>query len=94
MERLQVNASQLVRIRPLNEAAGDDTAAILARVETKAARNDIDGALADLLRLPAAAREPAAAWIAKVEARQAAVAAAQAVGKDALGALSQPAQRP
>ena len=76
-----------MQIRPVGEAAGDDPAAILARLNSEAARQDIAGAVADLAKLPAAAKAPAQAFIAKVQARAAAIAAAQRVAADALAAL-------
>jgi hypothetical protein len=77
LERLQANASRLVRIRPIAAPSGDAPADVLARVEADAARADIDGALADLAKLPEATRKPAEAWIAKARERQAALAAAR-----------------
>ena len=90
IERLLSHAERLVRIRPVKEAAGDDTAAIVARVEAKAKQADIPGALAELGKLPESARAPAAAWIKKAEGRQAAVAAAQRIENAALAALANP----
>jgi hypothetical protein len=87
MARLRARASEFVQIRPVGEAAGDDPAAVLARLNSEAARQDIAGAVADLAKLPAAAKAPAQAFIAKVQARAAAIAAAQRVAADALAAL-------
>ena len=87
MQRLQARASEFVQIRPVGDAAGDDPAAIVARLNTEAARQDIAGAVADLAKLPAAAKAPAQAFLAKVQARAAAIAAAQRVAADALAAL-------
>ncbi|MCF8478452.1 MAG: hypothetical protein K9G60_15600 [Pseudolabrys sp.] len=77
IERLQANARQLVRVRPLDAPPGDDTAAILARVEIAAARADIPAALAELGKLTEAQRAPAQGWIAKANNRQAALAASR-----------------
>ena len=88
--RLLSHAERLVHIRPVNEAAGTDTAAIVARAEAKAKRADIPGALAELGKLPEPVRAPAAAWIKKAEGRQAAVAAAQNIENAALAALAKP----
>lgn len=87
LERLQANAGKLVRIRPLDAPPGDETSAVLARVEVEAAHADIDGAVADLGKLDAAARAPAQDWMKKVQARQAAVAAARQFAADATHAL-------
>ena len=65
----QANAEKLVRIRPLEDAPGDDPAAIVARIEVKAARADLAGALAELAQLPATVRAPAEPWIKKAQAR-------------------------
>ena len=53
LERLQANAGSLVHIRPMNAPAGDAPADVVARIEVAAAHTDIDGALADLGKLPA-----------------------------------------
>ena len=87
MARLRARASEFVQIRPVGETAGDDPAAIVARLNSEAARQNIAGAVADLAKLPAAAKAPAQAFLAKVQARAAAIAAAQRVAADALAAL-------
>jgi hypothetical protein len=76
IERLQANAEKLVRIRPVNAPAGDETSAVLARLDIDVAHADINGALADLGKLGDKARAPAQDWIARAHARQAAIAAA------------------
>ena len=90
LQKLQANAERLVRIRPVEEVAGDDPAAIIARVEIKAARGDVPGALTELGTLPAAVRAPAQAWIDKARARTAAIAASRAFAAAALAALAVP----
>ncbi|MEI9805995.1 MAG: hypothetical protein WDN48_18490 [Pseudolabrys sp.] len=90
IERLQANAGKLVRIRPVDAPPGDDTAAILARLEIDASHADIPAALADLGKLPEAARAPAQAWIAKAQGRQAALTAARAFAADTAQALGKP----
>lgn len=87
MQRLRARASEFVQIRPVGDAAGDDPAAIVARLNNEIARQDIAGAVADLAKLPAAAKAPAAGFIAKVQARAAAITAAQRVAADALSSL-------
>ena len=77
LEKLQANAGNLVRVRPVGAPSGDDSAAVLARVESAAAAADIAAALAELGKLPEATRAPAQAWIAKANARQAALSAAR-----------------
>jgi len=87
LERLQANAGQLVRIRPVDAPPGDDASAVLARVEIAAAHADIGAALTDLGKLPEATRAPAQAWIKKAEARQAALAAVRAFAAQSALAL-------
>jgi hypothetical protein len=87
LERLQTGAERLVRIRRVEEVAGSDPAAIIARVEVKAVHGDIAGALAELASLPEAARAPAAAWIKKAQARAAALDASRKLAADSLAGL-------
>jgi hypothetical protein len=87
LDRLQANAEKLVRIRPVDEAAGDDPAAVVSRARAKAARSDFTGALTELNALPANIRAPAEDWIKKVEARNAAMNASRRAVADALAAL-------
>ncbi len=89
LEKLQSNAGKLVRIRPVDEVPGDDPSATIARAQARAKQDDFAAALAALGKLPAAARAPAQAWIAKVEARNAAVAASRQFAADAIAALGQ-----
>lgn len=77
LERLQANASRLVKITPVDAPPGDDTPAVLARLEVEAAHADVAGALTELGKLPDAIRAPAQAWIAQAKAREAALAAAR-----------------
>ena len=86
--RLQMNAEKLVRIRRVDEAAGTDAAAIVARSEAKAARGDLPGATTELGELPPNARAPADAWIKSVQARTAAIDASRRLAADALAGLS------
>ena len=87
LERLQVNAEKLVRVRPTDEVAGSDAAAIASRVETKAAQEDIAGAQAELAKLSTTARAPAEAWLKQAQARTAALDASRRVAADALAGL-------
>ena len=87
LERLQANAGKLVRIRPVDAPAGDDAAAVLTRIEIESTRADIPAALAGLERLDPAVRAPAQPWIAKAQARQAALAAARQLAADTSRAL-------
>jgi hypothetical protein len=87
LERLQANAERLVRIRPIDEAPGDDPPAVVGRAQAKASRSDLTGAAAELNALPANLRAPAEDWIKKVEARTAAVNASRRLAADALASL-------
>jgi len=86
--RLQANAGKLVSVRPLAAPAGDEPATVLARLETEVARADVDAALGDLAKLPPRTQKAAAAWIAKVKARQAALAAVRALAIDTVRSLA------
>ena len=87
LERLQANASKLVRITPVQAPAGNDPSDVLARIEVEAAHADIAGALADLAKLPDNVRSVAKDWIAKAKARQDALAAAQSFSAQSARAL-------
>lgn len=90
LNRLAANAEKIVRIRSIDDMPGDDPAAIVARIELRAAQSDLAGALAELAKLPPAARAPAQDWIGKAEARNAALALSRRVASDALAVLGQP----
>ena len=88
LDRLQQNAERLVRIRPINEGAGDDPGTVVARAEVKATHGDIAGALAEIARLPEAIRAPAQGWIRKAEMQVAALAAARRFAETTVDALA------
>lgn len=94
LERLQANAGQLVRIRPVDAPPGDEASALLARIEIDAARADIAAALTGLAKLPHATRAPASSWIAKAQARQAALTAAVQFAAETARALAPPPGTP
>ena len=87
LDKLQANAARLVRVRPVGEVPGDDPVTVIARIESKAARSDIDGALEELAKLPPAIRAPAESWIKRATARTAAIAASRQFARDALAPL-------
>jgi hypothetical protein len=93
-ERLQRSAERLVRVRPVNAPPGDDPEAVIARVDAKAAQADVDGARGELAKLPADLRAPANGWISRVEARAAALAAAERLSRQALASLGISENRP
>lgn len=87
LARLQANASQLVRIQPVDAPAGNDPSTVLERLEADAARADIAAALTDLGKLTDAQRAPAQAWIDTAKNRQAALAAARQFATDTARSL-------
>jgi hypothetical protein len=88
--RLESNAQRLVRITPVDAPPGDDPSSVLTRIGVDAAHADIAAALADIAKLPDAAKPPVAAWVEKAQARNAAIAASKKLAADALAALSKP----
>ncbi|CAN5345452.1 hypothetical protein BH10PSE11_BH10PSE11_37750 [soil metagenome] len=91
VERLQQSAAKLVRIQRV-DAAASGNAAVLARVTSAAQRDDLAEAKRELMQLPASDREPVQAWIAKADAREAALAASRQFASDTMAALSKPAR--
>ena len=90
LSRLESNAQHLVRITPVDAPPGDDPASVVTRINVDAAHADIAAALADIAKLPDAAKPLAAAWVEKAQARNAAMAASRKLAADALAALSKP----
>jgi hypothetical protein len=88
--KLQANAEKLIRIRPIDEVAGDDPAATIARVEVRSMRGDLAGALAELVKLPPDVLAPAQGWVAKARGRTAAIEATRRFVADTLAALAKP----
>jgi hypothetical protein len=87
LQRLQVNAEKLVRVRPVGEAEGDAASSGVARAAAMAARDDLAGALAELTKLPPSERAPAEAWIKQAQARAAAIDASRRLAADSLAGL-------
>ncbi|KAF0136442.1 MAG: hypothetical protein FD152_1013, partial [Xanthobacteraceae bacterium] len=88
LDRLSTTAQNLVRIRPVGEAAGDDVPTAVARMDAKLKRGDIAGALADLDRLPEPVRALAASWAAEARTRVAAEATLGRLTLEATAALT------
>lgn len=86
-ERLTANAERLVRVRPVHDVPGTDPAAVIMRIEVRAAHSDVAGALAELAKLPDNVRAPAQDWIKRAEARTAAIQSANRIATEALAAL-------
>jgi hypothetical protein len=89
--RMEMSAQKLVRITPVEAPPGDDAAAVLARSNAAVARGDIAAALAEIARLPDAARSLAEPWTKKAQAREGALAASRRIAADALVTLARPA---
>jgi hypothetical protein len=68
--RLLENAARLVDVRPVGEPEGKSAGAVVARAETKLARGDVAGALAEFEQLPDNAKAAAATWIAAATQRR------------------------
>jgi hypothetical protein len=88
LARLASGAESLVRIRPVGEVKSDDPAAILSRIELRARQADVEGAIAELAKLPEDVRAPAQSWTEKARARAAAIDASHQLGAEALAALA------
>jgi hypothetical protein len=93
LAKIESQAQKLVRITPVGTSgapAGDDPAALIARLNADAARGDIDAALAEITKLPDPARALAQAWSNKAAARQAALADSRHIAAAALASLAKP----
>jgi hypothetical protein len=90
IDRLQANASKLVRVHPIDAPSGDEASAVLARIEVKAARSDLADIETELDKLPAKARSLADGWRKKLAARNAAIAASRKLAADSAAALGSP----
>ena len=88
IDRLQ--ATGLIRIRPISEGPGDDPTTVIGRADVKATHGDLAGARKDIAALPPAVQAPAQAWIARLDARDAALAAARDLAESAIGTLAKP----
>ncbi len=85
--RIQASAARMLNIRPVKDEPGDDPPAVLGRIEFKMARQDIDGIIAELDKLPAQAKEVAQPWRTAALARRDAVEAARLLAAAALAKL-------
>ena len=87
-DRFLAHIHNLVRVRDLNETAGDDPQALVSQIEAESRRGDIGGALASFDKLPEAARQAAGGWPTLARTRQAAEAALQSIREAAVGRLA------
>jgi hypothetical protein len=88
VDRFLAHIHNLVRVRDLNETAGDDPQALVSQVEAASRRGDIPVALAAFAKLPEAARQAAGDWPNRAQARQAADAALQSIREAAIERLA------
>jgi hypothetical protein len=87
-DRFLAHLHNLVRVRDLNETAGDDPAALISQIEAETRRGDIGAALASFNKLPEAARQAAGDWQTLARTRQAADLALQSIRETAIGQLA------
>jgi len=87
VDRLQAGAAKLVRIQR-TDAGGTGRGSVVARVTAAALRNDLNGARNELKTLEPADRAAAQAWLDKVDARDAALAASRKFADGAMAALT------
>jgi hypothetical protein len=86
---LEAGASRLVRIER-TDATGNDRGAVIARVTAAALHNESNEARRQLMTLAPEDRAAAQSWIAKADARDAALAASRKFAADAMTALAEP----
>ncbi|GLH76953.1 hypothetical protein SSBR45G_18610 [Bradyrhizobium sp. SSBR45G] len=91
VDKLSAGAARLVKVER-TDGAGTDRGAVVARVTAAALRNDFSEARRELKGLSAEDRAPANDWLAKADARDAALSAARKFADDAMTALAKPAQ--
>jgi hypothetical protein len=87
-DRFLAHLHNLVKVRELNETAGDDPQALVSQIEAASRRGDIGAALASFDKLPEAARKAAGDWSTLARARAAAEAALQSIREAAVGQLA------
>jgi hypothetical protein len=87
-DRFLAHLHNLVKVRELNETAGDDPQALVSQIEAASRRGDMGVAVAAFDKLPEAARKAAGDWPTLARARQAAEAALQSIREAAVGRLA------
>jgi len=87
IDRLQAGADRLVRIQRPGSPGTKERGAILSRMIAAAQRNDVAEAKRELSLLEAGERAPAQAWLDRVTARDAALAASRQFAAAAMAAL-------
>ncbi len=87
LDRVSSAAEKLVRVRPVGETAGEDTASLVSRIEAALDRGAVGPALEAWAKLPEASRQLSDAWAREARSRQSADTAAQAMLNAALAQL-------
>jgi len=87
-DRFLAHLHNLVKVRELNETAGDDPQALVSQIEAATGRGDIGAAVAAFDKLPEPARKAAGDWPTLARARAAAEAALQSIREAAVGRLA------
>ena len=65
LDRLKASAEKVVSIRPIDETPGDEPAAIVRRIEIRAEQGNLNGAMAEMAKLPEGARALTKEWVAQ-----------------------------
>lgn len=91
IDRLQAGAAKLVKIER-TDSSGNDRGAVVARATTAALHNNFADAQRELNTLSPSDRAPVQAWLDKVDARAAALAASRQFADSAMAALAKPGQ--
>lgn len=88
LDRAMAELRSLVKVRHVGATLGDGPAALASQIGAALGANDGADALALALRLPEKPRALAQEWIARLQARQGAASAADALRADAMQALA------
>ena len=91
IDRLKAGATKLVKVER-TDSIGSDRGAVVARVTAAALRNDVAETKRELNSLSPDDRAAAQAWLEKVKARDAALAASRQFAEQSMASLTQPAQ--
>lgn len=87
LERLERDASSLVRVRPVGAPRGDNPTALIAQIEDALGHGDVAAALSAWNQLPATAKKVTGDWASAARARLKADTAAHALLADAIQRL-------
>jgi hypothetical protein len=87
-DRFLAHLHSLVKVRELNETAGDDPQALVSQIEAASRRGEIAAAVGAFDKLPEAARKAAGDWPTLARARAAAETALQSIREAAVGRLA------